>query len=135
MKFEKNYLLSTWNEWNHIIDASAKDFFADFGYHPHLLLANEFTFSQINFIANINHRVGEKVYKVDETTGEKEYLLDSGKEVIVNIFKNGNVEIVFCYDFELQDREFTLIYDDEAEWDSENNDTPINNLSKELTPT
>jgi hypothetical protein len=129
MKFEKKYKFETWNDWNDIISNSSQDFFNHFGCYPGILEANCHTFSQIDFICNINKEHGENVYEVDEKTGEKEYLLLSGKEVSVNIFKCDNYEIAFAFDEKLEDKEFILTYDDEPDDDD---DIPVVDLPVEM---
>ena len=130
MKFEKQYKFETWNEWNHIIHFSAKDFFEQFHFYPNYLLANHYTFSQIDFIANIRPDIN--VYETDESTG-KDYLMDKEKGIGIGTFtdKDCGFEIQFCYDDEMTDEDFNLIYDDEPDEDDET--VPTENTPSELT--
>ena len=131
MNFEKKYLFNNWNDWNHTIFESAEDFQEVYGYSPNILLANNYTFSQIDFIANINPDIGKDVSREDDVTGVKEFALEIGEDFGISSFQSDHHDIAFCLDHDLLDKEFILIYDDEPEDDdSEGDDVPIDELTK-----
>src|SRR2546427_156578 len=108
MEFKKKYLLTKWNEWDQIIFDAAESFLSEFGYSPNILEANEYTFSQFDFIADINPETGKNGYWKDDITGEKKFLFGTGEELEVEVFKSGKYEINFCLDLKLKDV-FTMI--------------------------
>jgi hypothetical protein len=125
MKFEKKYLFTTWNEWNHIIYESAEDFQVEFGYSPNILLANSFTLSQIDFIANINPEIGKDVSRVDELTGAQEYVWGKVEGFGISSFTSDHHDIEFYLDQDLLDKVFVLIFDDDPEDDGEDDVNPV----------
>jgi len=104
MKFEKKYIFKTWNDWNHIIAFSVEDFSSHFHLYPNYLLANDYTLSQIDFIASIRPNINPKMIGTF-TSKEKGY------------------EALFCIENMLLDKEFILVYDDESD-----EDTPIEDI-------
>ena len=106
MKFEKKYLFKTWNDWNHAIAFSSEDFYSQFHYYPNYLLANDYTLSQIDFIASIRPDISPN--KIGSFSNEEK-----------------GYDISFCIENELLNKEFTLVFDDEAD-----KDAPIVNLPK-----
>lgn len=131
MQFKKQYTFETWNGWNDTICHSSQDFFNVFGFYPNILEANRHTFSQIDFICNINKQHTEKIYKADEITGEKDYSLRKGEEVSIAAFYTDKYQIEFAWDDDLKDKEFVLFYEDESDDDDE--DTPVETTPSELT--
>jgi hypothetical protein len=51
----KTYRLKTWRGWDRHIDACARDFAAEFGVAPNLLVANEATLRRMNVAADKAH--------------------------------------------------------------------------------
>jgi hypothetical protein len=126
MKFEKKYKFETWNNWNDIIHTSSLDFYTQFHFYPNYLLANFHTFSQIDFIANIRPDMKANVIKHNEP-------VEPDEEIGIGLFtdKVCGFELQFCYEDEMSDKEFILIYDDEPDEDEED-DFPVEVLPVEV---
>ena len=131
MLLEKRYKIKKWSAWNDIISDATVDFFEEFNFYPNILLANKYTFSQFNFIVQIDSLHEHKLYEEDEITGEKHYNYESGTDPSMRGFSTSNCELAFCYDLEFPDKEFALFYDDDPDF-GDNDETPLDDLSGKL---
>lgn len=124
MILQKKYQFDNWNDWDHTINISATNFIKEFGFSPNILLANEYTYSQIDFITTINPDKKQNAKRID---GVKE--LEDKNDINLSVYTSGEIEINFCID-NIEDKEFILIYDDESDDDTE--EIPIESSPKVL---
>lgn len=103
----KTYRLQTWRGWDRRIDACAKDFEAEFGVAPNLLVANGVTLRRINVAADkkrVNNKNGDAPEGYVELKG----------------FATEDYSLLFVEEEEVAENSFALIHafgaeDDEAE--------------------
>ncbi len=122
MKFEKDYKLEKWTEWNSFLNDSIGDFYNSFSIYPNILEANGHTHSQIDFLTNVIPEEKERLRKKDELT-DKFIKPQQDEEVEISSFKTGTVELDFAVDEMLDDRVLRLVYDSEPDWGDEANFT------------
>ena len=94
----KTYRLRTWRGWDKHIDACARDFEAEFGVAPNLLVANGVTLRRFNLAADKNH-VGNEKGEAPEPTSYVE----------LKGFAAENYELVFIEEDEVPENSFALI--------------------------
>jgi len=102
----KTYRLQTWRGWDKRIDACARDFEAEFGVTPNLLVANGVTLRRINVAAD-KARVGNA--SGEEPTGYVE----------LRGFAAGDYELLFVEEDEVPENSFALIHAFGADEDAE----------------
>ena len=131
MKFEKTYLIDKWTDWNHKLSKSIDDFYLNFAFYPNILEANNHTYSQFDFLINEMPSEKENVNKLNELTNKTEKL-NKNEYVIISSFKTSKASVDFAIDFNLNDKEFRLIYDSDPDWDNDETtiDSPVNELHK-----
>jgi hypothetical protein len=117
MKIEKKYEINKWSEWDSEIFEFANDFFATHLYYPNVLIANEYTFSQFDFIANINRQKFKNIYKVD-LIGNRKQEINENKSFKLTGYIAENIDIEFSLDNNTKDKQILLIFDDEPDWES-----------------
>ncbi|MEO8151223.1 MAG: hypothetical protein ABI723_26565 [Bacteroidia bacterium] len=127
MKVYKKYSFKTWNEWQQIVDRSAKNFSKKYSVYPMLLVANKHTLSQLDFIVQIRPDID--IYLRDKNTGE-EFLAQKKSDEGIGNYANEDIgfNLSFCYALGLKDREFLLAYTDEEDGDNDDDDdnyTPV----------
>lgn len=128
MKYEKKYQLSSWNDWDHMVANSIDDFFQSFSLYPTILLANSFTYSQIDFITTINPEKKKNIHKIlenDSDQNSNSMTFNEKENVGLASFRKGTCELDFAVDQELKDREFSLVYDDEPDWGDADDPIPV----------
>lgn len=118
MKFHKKYQIKNWRNWHDTINQTSIQFYEEFSFFPTILEANDYTFSQFDFLININPNEKENVTKNNELTNQEE-IINKNEEVKIAGFKTTNTDIDFAIDEELNDKEFRLVYDSDAEWDND----------------
>ena len=119
MFFKKEYFIIEWTKWDSTVFGAIKNFYDTFTFKPNIMQANEHTFSQFDFLANV--RPGDKQHIINEK-GEK---ASEDEEVSIGGFGCKLTDIDFAIDNQLQDKTFCLIYDDDVEWvNSEMPDAP-----------
>ena len=102
----KTYRLRTWRGWDRRIDACARDFEAEFGVTPNLLVANGVTLRRINVAADKN-RVGST--SKGQPTGYVE----------LTAFAAEDYELFFVEEDEVPENSFALIHAFGADEDTE----------------
>jgi hypothetical protein len=131
MKIEKLYTIKEkeWTAWNKNISDAIDNFFASFSYYPDILEANDYTYSQIDFL--INEIPGEKqnLRKIDDFSNKEPIPLQD-EYVKISGFDNIKASLEFATDNELKDKEFRLIYDSDPDWGDEETgiDVPVEEL-------
>jgi len=105
----KTYRLQSWRGWDRRIDACAKDFAAEFGVTPNLLVANGVTLRRINVAAD-KARINNSQGDAPEPTAYVE----------LKGFATGDYELLFVEEDEVPENSFALIHafgaDDEEEF-------------------
>ena len=103
----KTYRLRTWRGWDRHIDACARDFQAEFGVTPNLLVANRVTLRRFNLAADKGHLGNQK----GEAPAPTSYVEVKG-------FAAANYSLLFIEEDEVPENSFALIHalgDEETE--------------------
>jgi len=134
MKIEKLYSIKIgkWTEWSETLANAIKDFHITYSLYPNILQANDYTFSQFDFLVNINPAERQQVVVEDDLTGIMK-LPNKKENIILSGFDFRNLaDIDFAVDNQLTDKEFRLVYDDDPEWDETEKpiDCPENEFEK-----
>lgn len=130
MVFRKNYQINEWTKWSDTIYLAFIDFKSAYSFNPNLLLANEHTFSQFDFL--VNNIPGEKIKAIKEGNGVDLYA-QIDEEVKLCGFICNNVEIDFAINDKIENKIFQLVYDSSPEFDNDNKIEPINVDENKLT--
>ena len=119
MKFEKTYSIKKgeWTKWSGSLVEAIEDFHNVYTFYPNILEANDYTFSQLDFLTNINPNERQHVAFIDDVTGAKRLANETEKITLGSFnYDRYNVDIDFAIVNQLADKEFRLVYDDEPEW-------------------
>jgi hypothetical protein len=116
MKKEKKYLFTQWSEWHDTISEAIDDFFLTFSVYPEILESNNHTFSQFDFLINITPGEIDKLKKTDELTN-KTSKPSKNEYVGVSSFETKRCSLDFAVNEDLENKQFNLIYDTDADWD------------------
>ena len=132
MKFEKVYSIKKgeWTRWSETLAEAIKDFQSVYTFYPNILQANDHTFSQFDFLANVVPNERQRVTITDDVTGTTK-LADETEDIYLSGFDFcDEADIDFAVDNHLTDKEFRLVYDDEPEWDEPEipENCPVNEL-------
>ncbi len=123
MILSKTYQFQEWNNWDHSLANAIDDFFETYHLYPTILQCNVFTYSQIDFITNINPEKRKNVSPIDDVKKHVE-------DIQLAIFLKGTCELRFAVDEKLEVKLFSLIFDDEPDWgDDDENNLPVNDLN------
>ena len=95
----KTYRLRSWKGWDKHVDQAARDFEAEFGVTPNLLVASPVTLRRINVAAD-KARVGNGKGKAPE----------AGRYVELRGFTPADYEIVFIEEDEVPENSFAIIH-------------------------
>ena len=134
MKFQKVYSIKKgeWTRWSDTIADAIKDFCSVYTFYPNILEANDHTFSQFDFLANINPDDRRRVTREEDIIGLKfKVFPDETENINLSVFNFGNeTGLDFAIDNHLPNKEFRLVYDDDPEWDEPEvpENCPVNEL-------
>jgi hypothetical protein len=111
MYFDKEYCFPGWAGWSLFVRDCMRDFHNEYGVYPEYLIANSYTFSQIDLAV----RPG-----MEEVHGKDQSDLPIGSLQFLD------KELVFGVEEEIEDRHFILLLTDELDDDdgSDDNDKP-----------
>ena len=119
---EKLYLIKEgeWTMWRETIADAIRDFYKVYSLYPDILQANDFTHSQFDFLINIMQE--RQDVEIRDVTGAISLPDKTGMIILSGfvLYKDFNyiiANVEFYVDNQLEDKEFRLAYDDEAEWD------------------
>jgi len=131
MIFKKIYSIKDgeWTKWIETITEAVDDFYIVYKLFPNFLEANEHTFSQFDFLVDVMPNKRQCVVCEDNLTGSK-WLLNEKDDVYLSSFHYRDIDVCFCFDNQLPDKKFMLVYNDEPEWDEP--EIPINCPENEL---
>ncbi len=122
----KEYKFKTWTKWDECIDKAIDDFYNKFNISPNYLEANEHTFSQIDFVTNLQKEIKhENIYFINEKSGEKNHAHEE-EDIEIGSYLTDETEVFFCYNNELIDKQFVLGFDIDDDEDDDNDDDNIN---------
>jgi hypothetical protein len=118
MKFEKLYTIKKgeWMAWRETLADAIDDFYEVYSMYPNILEASDHTLSQFDFLVNIMPDERQHVQKKDDVTGTIS-MPGKSETILLSGFDSIYTDIDFAIDNQLADKEFRLVYDDEAEWD------------------
>ena len=118
MLFRNKYTVSRWTDWSHQLSDSIDNFYNQYSKYPNIFEANSYTYSQIDFLTNVDSNERSKVIKKNELSNISEP--PSGDDLIkLSSFLSNNCSLDFAINEKLDDKEFMLIYDSEPDWDGE----------------
>jgi len=118
MKIDKTYSIKEgkWTKWSSALADAIKDFYSTNTLYPNILEANEYTFSQFDFLTNIMPDERQNVVIEDSLAGTRS-LPNCSEKILLSGYNNNDADIDFAVDNQLADKEFRLVYDDDPEWD------------------
>jgi len=119
MKIKKTYSIKNgeWTKWSETLADAIDDFHIIYSLYPNILQANDYTFSQFDFLVNIIPDERRQVIKEEDVTGAIS-LPDRTENISLKSFDYCDLTgIDFAVDNLLADKKFRLVYDDESEWD------------------
>lgn len=121
MDFKREFTIDKWTSWTEKIDDAVNDFIEEFDLFPNILIANEHTFSQINFL--INNIPGEKknVFIYDEKS-KKQVSAENTEFVYVDSYTCDDYTLIFTLNPDLEDKKFILDYDEDKLRDDDEDD-------------
>ena len=120
MKIEKIYSIKKgeWTKWADTVADAVRDFYNVYTFYPNILEANNYTFSQFDFLTNVVPSERQRAVRHDDAE-EIKGLPDETENIRLCSFSFRNTaDIDFAVDNKLADKEFRLVYDDEPEWDN-----------------
>jgi hypothetical protein len=103
MYFVKLYSFASWANWGETIRDGMRDFYDEFKIYPLYLLANSYTFSQIDFVGQ--HEIDPHM--------KPEFPED--KEGPIGGIKFYDREVTFGVEDNIQDKSFLLLFSDEID--------------------
>ncbi|MCX6278630.1 MAG: hypothetical protein NT004_11090 [Bacteroidetes bacterium] len=112
MYFEKLYYFDSWGTWGRVIRDAMRGFNQDYNLYPIYLLANSYTFSQIDFVGR--HGTDPNMRPSDP----KE------KNAKISGIKFFDKEIAFGIEETIDDKYFLLLYTDELNDSDDGEDDP-----------
>jgi len=107
--------------WDNTIHLSAVKFYSQYNVYPNILLANDSTYRKIDLYAQMHpNRI-----VTDGADGNIETIETSNKPYEgLSLFVTEDYELECCMDFDLQEGYFTLIFDEEPDFDGERVEEP-----------
>jgi hypothetical protein len=132
MYLSKKYKLKEWYSFDDDIFLSGVDFFKKKGFKPNIIEFNKHTYEQICFLISnspkrefIENDDGQTEIEISKFAYQ-EYSKDTTFDCLAYTLR-------CCYNENLKDQEFEIIYDDDADFDDDE-EMPINNpvLEKEI---
>ena len=125
----KKYEVKKWTDWHNVISSSTDNFYDIYGLYPNILIANNHTYSQIYFMINIIPNAKKSVFHIDDQTQEHIPVHDD-EQIEINGYEAENYALTFAVDNEIADKSFTLMFDDNPDWDDDNSDEPDTPLTE-----
>ena len=119
MEIEKIYSIKEgeWTKWADTLADAIMDFHNAYTYYPNILEANDHTFSQFDFLANVVPDERQRVVHEDDVTGIKRLPSETENILLRSFSFYDAADLDFAVDNELADKKFRLVYDDEPDWD------------------
>ena len=126
MFLEKSFKLKLWSEWDDEVAAATEEFTKEYVFSPNGLVANSWTFSQIDFITTISE-MREHTFRYNPKTKQYDVPYDKDETVEVSSFAcpDGKFDMLFYFDKELKDKEYKLFFSDEEDDDDDESETPV----------
>jgi len=109
-------VITDFSVWDDTIHLSAVKFYSQYNVYPNILLASDFTYRKIDLYAQMHpNRI-----VTNGADGNIETIETSNKPYEgLSLFVTENYELECCMDFDLQEGYFTLIFDEEPDFDGE----------------
>jgi len=115
MRFEKRYRIDLWTKWGKSLNDAIDGFFKTNSVLPNIMEANSYTYSQFDFVTNINDEERENVSRIDDS---RNWILPvKGEDIKIGAYQNNLTSLEFAVDEALEDKEFRLIYDSNPDWE------------------
>lgn len=119
-----------WTDWEKSIDEAVEEFTLWYGLYPNVLIANEYTLSQIDFLLNTIPEERKNTFRLDEITN-KQIPIEDDEEINLSILNYPDFSIRFAYNKKYDDKEFALAYieglnDNDEDDDDNDDDNPVN---------
>lgn len=122
------YIFTTWSNWDDILKDALENFYSSNLGYPNIMLSNEYSYSQIDYITNLDENKREKAQLIMDDDDPNILLsIISSEEsniCLTNFSFKGN-DIDFAIENKLKDKEFILVKDDFPDWGFEDEICPI----------
>ena len=115
MRLEEKYKIHLWTKWGELLNDAIERFSKKHSFLPNIIEANNHTYSQFDFVTNINDAERENVSRIDDSRSR--ILPVDGEEINIGSYQNDLTSLEFAIDEELEDKEFRLIYDSDPDWE------------------
>ena len=112
MYLEQLYYFDSWGTWGRKIRDAMRDFFQDYDIYPIYLLANTYTFSQLDFVGRHGTGLNMRPSNPEE------------KNTKISGIKFFDKDIVFGIEESIDDKYFLLVYTDELNDSDDGEDDP-----------
>jgi len=122
MRKKKKYVFTSWANWDDILADAVKDFYATKLVYPNIMLSNDFTYSQIDYITNIDKEKSKNAQLIldDDWDNLMDVISTEKSEINLNSYSYKGSDIVFAVDNKLKDKIFFLINDESPDWGDDN---------------
>lgn len=111
---KKTYTFQDYNQWDTELFEAGLDFKDHFGIYPHILISNPYTMRRIDMVSNFGKKK-ENIRKGDEM----EEIPESGEYAQLSEFVCDFFRVIFALDSEMEDDQFTLVFDSDPDWGGE----------------
>lgn len=127
MRKTNKYIFTTWSNWDDILADAIEDFYSSNLGYPNIILSNEYSYSQIDYITNLDENKSKNAQLLVEDDTNKILSIISAKEanICLTSFSFKGNDIDFAVENKLNDKEFLLVKDDSPDWGFEEGNCPI----------
>lgn len=121
------YIFTTWSNWDDILKDALENFYSSNLGYPNIMLSNEYSYSQIDYITNLDENKREKAQLIMDDDPNILLSIISSEEsnICLTSFSFKGNDIDFAIENKLKDKEFILVKDDFSDWDFEDEICPI----------
>lgn len=127
MRKMNKYIFTTWSNWDDILKDALENFYSSNLGYPNIMLSNEYSYSQIDYITNLDENKREKAQLIMDDDPNILLSIISSEEsnICLTSFSFKGNDIDFAIENKLKDKEFILVKDDFPDWDFEDEICPI----------
>jgi hypothetical protein len=109
-------VITDYSIWDDTIHLTALKFYKQYNVYPNILLANSSTYKKIDLYAQ---KYPDRIIIYDD--GDSYETIETSNEPYNGLshFATEDYELEFCIDYDLQEGYFTLLFDDDPDFDGE----------------
>jgi hypothetical protein len=119
-------IITDFTIWDDTINLYVAKFHEKFNVFPNILLANEYTYKKLDLYAQ---KYPERII---DPTGENNIETSSISYKGLSTFTAEKYELDFCFDYEIADGSFILIFDENPDFDGEPEPLPVKDEEKPM---